>query len=137
MEFISKDIAEISDYLHKELAERIIQIFYEVYNTLGWGFVENVYQNAMCFALKDAGIECKAQKKIAVYFHGHRVGDYKADIVVEDKIILELKAVSELCEAHVRQLSNYLKATRIELGLLLNFGETPQLRRWIYTNDQK
>lgn len=137
MEFISKDIAENSNYLHKELSERIIKIFYEVYNTLGWGFVENVYQNAMYFALKDAGIECKAQKRIAVYYHNHKVGDYKADIVVEDKIILELKAVSELSEAHVRQLSNYLKATRMEVGLLLNFGETPQLRRWIYTNDKK
>ena len=137
MYLANNETANQQGYIHKELTEHIIHIFYDVYNTLGYGFVENVYQNAMYFALKDAGFECEAQKDIDVFFKGHKVGSYKADIVVNDLVILELKAVSELNEAHKRQLSNYLKATNVEVGLLLNFGEKPQVKRWIYTNDKK
>ncbi|MBR6251035.1 MAG: GxxExxY protein [Bacteroidales bacterium] len=137
MLLIDNEAAKQSGYIHKELTEQIIHVFYDVYNTLGYGFVENVYQNAMFFALKEVGFSCEAQKEIDVFFRGHKVGIYKADIVVNNSVLLELKAVAELNEAHKRQLSNYLKATNVEVGLLLNFGENPQVRRWIYTNDKK
>ena len=137
MFLIDNENAQEQGYIHKELTEEIIHIFYDVYATLGYGFVENVYQNAMFFALKDAGLECEAQKEIDVFFRGYKVGVYKADIIVNKLVILELKAVAELNESHKRQLSNYLKATNIEVGLLLNFGERPQVKRWIYTNDRK
>ena len=136
MYFIDSEEAK-QDYLHKELTESVIRVFYEVYNTLGYGFVENVYQNSMYYALQDAGFECETQKDIDVFYKNRKVGSYRADIIVNDTLLLELKAVSELNESHKRQLSNYLKATKIEVGLLLNFGERPQIRRWIYTNDRK
>lgn len=136
MYFIDSEEAK-QDYLHKELTEGVIRVFYEVYNTLGYGFIENVYQNSMYFALQDAGFECEVQKDIDVFYKNRKVGSYRADIIVNDTLLLELKAVSELNESHKRQLSNYLKATKIEVGLLLNFGERPQIRRWIYTNDNK
>ena len=91
----------------------------------------------MYYALKDAGYRCEPQKSINVYFRGRIVGQFRADIIVEDKIILELKAVSALNDAHVKQLSNYLRSTEMELGLLLNFGDRPQVKRWIYKQEKK
>ena len=136
MYFVDNEEAEL-EYLHKELTESVIKVFYKVYRKMGYGFVESVYQNAMFFALQDAGFPVEAQKDIEVFYEKHKVGYFRADIVVNDLLILELKAVSDLNEAHIRQLSNYLKATNMEVGLLLNFGESPQVRRWIYTNDRK
>lgn len=123
--------------LHKEITSLIIQAFYEVYNELGYGFLEKVYQNSLFLELKRHGLNCKAQEKIEVYYSERKVGEYFADILVENKVILELKAAENLCEAHECQLQNYLRATNIEVGLLLNFGQTPQYKRKIFMNDKK
>ena len=104
---------------------------------LGYGFLERVYQNALYLELLSRGFKCEAQRQIKVYFKGKEVGLYYADIVVNDCIILELKANECLCPEHEAQLLNYLKSTDIEIGLLLNFGEHPQVRRKIFTNDRK
>lgn len=124
------------EYLHKDKTERIIKCFYEVYNTLGYGFLEKVYENALYRELLSKGFKCEKQKKIKVYYKGEEVGEYFADILVDETIILELKASETLCQEHEYQLINYLKATNIELGLLLNFGEKPEIRRKIFTNDR-
>ena len=126
-----------TDFLYKEETDEIIEAFYEVYNTLGYGFLERVYQNALYQELKRRGFDCKAQYPITVFFKGQEVGEYYADVLVNECIILELKAVNTLCKEHELQLINYLKATDMEVGLLLNFGERPQIRRKIYTNDRK
>lgn len=126
-----------TDYLLKEETDGIIAAFYDVYNTLGYGFLERVYQNALYQELKRRGFKCEAQYKVKVYFKGQEVGEYFADILVNDHIILELKAVDTICREHELQLINYLKTTKIEVGLLLNFGERPQVRRKLFTNDRK
>ena len=115
----------------------ILGAFYDVYNELGYGFLEQVYQNALYKELLRRNIPCVAQQPIKVYYKGELVGNYIADIVVDDTIILELKAVDSICNEHELQLINYLKATEIEVGLLLNFGEKPQVRRKLFTNDRK
>jgi GxxExxY protein len=125
-------------YFHNELTDRVIRSFYSVYNELGFGFLENVYQNAMFFELKkNQSLKIEAQKAIPVYYQNQLVGNYKADLMVNDTVILELKAVDFLLEEHELQLINYLKATNIEIGLLLNFGKKPEIRRKIFTNDRK
>lgn len=126
-----------TDYLYKEETDSIIAAFYEVYNTLGYGFLERVYQNALYLELQQRGFDCKAQYPIKVTFKGREVGEYYADILVNDCVILELKSVDMLLRQHELQLINYLKATDIEVGLLLNFGEKPQVRRKIFTNIHK
>ncbi len=123
--------------LHEELTGKIIKVFYSAYNELGFGFLEKVYQNAMMIALKNSGLQAEAQKKIEVRFQGEIVGEYYADIVVNELVILELKATEYLIEEHELQLINYLKATSMEVGLLLNFGAKPEFRRKIFTNDKK
>lgn len=127
----------MADFLHKRLSDAILKIYYEVYNTLGYGFLEKVYQNAMCLELKNQGYNVEAQKQIKVYYKGIVVGEYYADLIIDETIILELKACECLMDAHKAQLINYLKATDIEVGLLLNFGETPEFKRFIYTNNRK
>jgi GxxExxY protein len=113
-------------FLHKELSNKIIKAFYNVYNNLGYGFLEKVYENALLIELKQLGLECEKQKPIKVNYNNIIVGEYFADIIVENRIILELKAVENICEEHEFQLINYLKATTIEIGLLLNFGKEPE-----------
>ena len=127
----------MEEYLYKEKTDRILSAFYEVYNALGYGFLERVYQNALYQELNRKGFACEVQKQIKVYYKGKEVGEYYADILVDKCIILELKACDRLCKEHELQLINYLKATDIELGLLLNFGEKPQVRRKVYTNERK
>jgi len=127
----------MKEYKHTDLTDRIIQAFYCVYNELGFGFLENVYQNALYFELQKKGLKVEAQKTIEVYYQMQLVGKYKADLIVNDVIILELKAVDYLVEEHELQLINYLKATDKEVGLLLNFGVKPEIRRKIFTNDRK
>lgn len=122
---------------HKELTDSILNTFYDVYNELGYGFLEKVYQNAMYFALQDIGLKVETQQRIKVYFRGREVGDFFADIVVNDLVILELKATASLIELHEVQLVNYLKATPIEVGLLLNFGKEPVFERKIWFNERK
>jgi GxxExxY protein len=124
-------------YKHKELTDKIIQAFYRVYNELGFGFLENVYQNALYFELLSNGFKVEAQKAIDVYYQTQLVGKYKADLVVNDLIILELKAVDYLVKEHELQLINYLKATDKEVGLLLNFGTKPEIRRKAFDNNRK
>lgn len=121
--------------IHEELTGEIIGAFYEVYNTLGYGFLEQVYQNALYKELLEMGLKCVPQQKIEVYYKGSLVGRYVADIIVEDIVVLELKAVSQLLPEHECQLVNYLKATEIEVGLLLNFGKKAEVKRRILTKD--
>ena len=117
-----------------EKTSAIINAFYEVYNELGYGFIENVYQNALYRELQDRGIPCTAHPKIDVYYKGKAVGYYEAVIIAYDSIILELKAVSNLNDSHELQLVNYLKATDIEVGLLMNFGPKPEIIRKVFSN---
>ncbi|MFV8355583.1 GxxExxY protein [Flavobacterium sp. XS1P32] len=127
----------MTEILHKELSEAILKVFYEVYNELGYGFLENVYQNAMYFELKSQGFKVEAQKQIKVYYKNDLVGNFIADLLIDDLIIIELKACDTLVKAHYAQTLNYLKATNIEIGLLLNFGEKPEIKRLIFTNNRK
>ena len=127
----------MTDYKHSELTDKIIQAFYCVYNELGFGFLENVYQNALNFELSKKGLNVEAQKSIDVYYQNQIVGKYKADLIVDDLIILELKAVESLVAEHELQLINYLKATDKEVGLLLNFGMKPEIRRKAFDNSRK
>ncbi len=111
----------------------ILNAFYAVYNELGYGFIENVYQNALYKELCRRGIPCVAHPKINVYYRGEIVGYYEADIIAFDSVILELKAVNRLLKEHEIQLRNYLKATNIEVGLLLNFGPKPEIHREVFS----
>lgn len=122
---------------HKSITDSILKAYYDVYNKLGYGFLEKVYQNTMYFELKSLGYKVEAQKQIKVYFKNQLVGEYFADLLVENKVIVELKACELLMNAHMAQLMNYLKATEIEVGLVLNFGEEPEFKRIIYTNNKK
>ena len=117
---------------HEDLTERVIAAFYQVYNTLGWGFLEKVYRNALQFELRKRGLRVEHNQKIDVFYCGVHVGEYYADLVVEGVVILELKAVEHLLPEHEAQLLNYLKATSIDVGLLLNFGPKPQIRRKVF-----
>ena len=123
--------------LQQDLSNRIIRCFYKVYNTLGYGFLEKVYENALYLELISNGILCKKQCPIKVFYNEAVVGEYYADIIVEDVLIIELKAAETLVLEHEYQLINYLKATEIEVGLLLNFGKEPKFIRKIFTNDRK
>ena len=120
---------------YKELSSKIINAFYTVYNTLGYGFLEKVYENSMMIELNKIGLNCSRQVPISVKYGNEIVGEYYADILVEDKIILELKAIRTLTKQDEAQLLSYLTATNIEVGLLLNFGEKPEFIRKIYDND--
>jgi GxxExxY protein len=123
--------------LHSEVTEKVIGVFFEVYNELGGGFLESVYQEAMRIALLQAGLRVAIEIPIPVYFRGEVVGNFRADLVVNDCVLLELKAISALDAAHDGQVLHYLRATRFEVGLLLNFGPRPQFRRFILEGDKK
>lgn len=118
---------------HNEISDQVICCFYNVYNRLGSGFLEKIYQNALLIELKRAGLKVDPQHPISVFYEGEIIGEYFADILVEDKVILEIKAAKNLVAEHEAQLLNYLKAASIEVGLLLNFGNEPQLKRKIFT----
>lgn len=120
------------NYIHSELTEKVIGCAYDVYNEMGFGFLEKVYGNAMMIKLKEKGITAYQQKPINVYFEGYTVGEYSAYIIVENKVIIELKAVSKLSKSHEVQLVNYLKATKIKVGLLINFGEKIKIIRRVF-----
>jgi GxxExxY protein len=125
------------DLLHKEITEKIIKAYYKVYNTLGYGFLEKVYENAMAIELRKMGLEVKCQYPITVYYESEIVGEYFADLIVNDIVVIELKASKSLLEEHECQLINYLKATKIELGLLLNFGKEAEYKRKVFMNKFK
>ncbi len=123
--------------LHEDLTNRIICAFYNVYNSLGHGFLEKVYENALAIELRKAGLSVTQQEGVKVFYECEQVGDYFADIIVNGLVILELKAAESLRNEHFAQLTNYLKATDNEVGLLLNFGSKPEFKRIILTNDKK
>ncbi len=124
-------------YKHTELTEKIIGIFYDVYNELGFGFLESVYEEAMALAFKERGISFQRQVSVPVWSHGHEIGSYTADIVVDGLVLGELKACKTLEPAHEAQLLHYLRSTEIEVGLLLNFGPRPQVKRMAFENERK
>ncbi len=122
---------------HKELTEQIIKAFYDVYNELGFGFLEKVYQNSLYLELKSRGFKVEAQKQIKVHFKGFEVSEYYPDLIVNEVVILELKAADCIVEEFENQILNYLRATDIEVGLLLNFGTKPEIRRKVFANSNK
>lgn len=122
---------------HSELTEKIIEIFFDVYNELGHGFLESVYAEAMALALAAAGLEVRREVEIPVWFRGKLIGDFRADLVVEEAVILELKAARAIDQAFEKQLLNYLRATQFEIGLILNFGPRPEFRRLVFENTRK
>ena len=123
--------------MYTELTEKIIGCAFKVYNQLGAGFLEKIYENALAIELKDAGLSAQQQYPIKVYYNEIVIGDYIADIVVEDRVIIELKAVNSLAKAHEVQLVNYLKATKIEVGLLINFGDIISVKRKVLSKNHK
>jgi len=122
---------------YQELTENIIKAAYTVHNTLGYGFLEKVYQNALVIELAKRGIKADSEKPIKVFYEGQIVGDYLCDLIVDDKVILELKAVKELNDIQEVQLVNYLKATGVEVGLLINFGPSVKIKRKVFDNFRK
>ena len=124
-------------YKHSKLTDLIIGVFYEVYNELGFGFLESVYRNALQLALIEKQLVVMPEKAISVYFRGNKVGDFRADLVVNDLVLLELKTAEAIAIAHEAQLLNYLRSTTLEIGLILNFGPKPQVRRLLFDNDRK
>ncbi|HUR99814.1 MAG TPA: GxxExxY protein [Pyrinomonadaceae bacterium] len=122
---------------HRELTDEVIGTFYEVYNELGHGFIESVYEKSLAIALREKGHEVLQQVDIPVWFRGQRVGDFDADLLIDKKVIAELKSARAIDTAHVAQLLNYLRATNIEIGLLLNFGPKPELKRLVFENSRK
>ena len=119
-------------YKHKELTDGIIGAFYQVYNSLGYGFLEKVYENAMVHELRKRNYHVAQQSPIKVFYDSVVVGEYFADMLINNLVILELKSVEQIVPAHTAQLLNYLKSTDIEVGLILNFGPKPEVRRKIY-----
>ncbi|HEY0075784.1 MAG TPA: GxxExxY protein [Abditibacteriaceae bacterium] len=124
-------------FRHGELTGEIIQAFYAVYNRLGYGFLEKVYENALIVELQSRGFQVEQQVPINVYYNAVVVGEYFADLLVNGCVIVEIKALEKLCEEHSAQLINYLKATTIEVGLLFNFGPQPETKRKIFDNFRK
>jgi len=124
-------------FKYKDITDIILRGFYEVYNELGDGFLESVYENALYIVLTGYGLSVEKQKDISVFFRRNIIGDFKTDLIVNEKVIIELKAIRTLDPAHEAQLINYLKATNIEIGLLLNFGKKPEFKRFVYDNKRK
>jgi len=125
------------DLKHRELTEKIIGVFYDVYNELGHGFLESVYRDSMVIALEQADLKCESEAAVPVCFRGRDVGQFRADIIVEGLVILELKTAASIDRSHEAQLYNYLRATEIEVGLLFNFGKQPEFRRVVFSNEEK
>jgi GxxExxY protein len=123
--------------IHEELTGQIIKAFYKVFNTLGYGFLEKIYHSALIIELEKLDLNVETKKKIRVFYEGTVIGEFEADLVIEEKVILEIKSRESLVEAHEAQLLNYLRATDIEIGLLLNFGREPKFKRKFYSNDKK
>ena len=122
------------NYKHSALTQAIIKDAYYVYNKLGHGFLEKVYERALFKRLKDSGIFVQKQVPVDVYFEEELVGEYFADLIVDESVIVELKAVEALHPMHEVQLVNYLKATEIEVGLLINFGDKIEIKRKVFSN---
>lgn len=127
----------MDNYKHSDVTAIIIKAFYNVYNKLGYSFLEKVYENALPIELKKLGLECIAQFPIEVFYDEEKVGFYIADIIANNRVIIEIKAVEAICEEHEAQLTNYLRATDIEVGLLLNFGKKAEFKRRVFSEKYK
>ena len=127
----------MSNLKAKEITGKILTAFYTVYKELGYGFLEKVYENAMLVELRRSGLRTGQQVPIQVYYDGHEVGQYFADLAVEHAVIIEVKVADAICDAHEAQLINYLKATDAEVGLVLNFGPKPEFMRRVFSNERK
>ncbi|NVO20893.1 MAG: GxxExxY protein [Bacteroidetes bacterium] len=125
------------ELLYKDLTDSILRTFYDVYNALGFGFHEKVYQNSMYLELGCRGYKVESQKQIKVYYKGCQVGEYFADLIVNECVILELKAAEAIVPEFEMQLINYLRGTDAEVGLLLNFGKKAEFRRKVFENSRK
>ena len=125
------------NFQHSDITSQIINAYYNVYNTLGYGFLEKVYLKSLLIELRKLGLKCRSQELIKVYYEGHEVGFYIADIIVNECVIIEVKASESLCIEHEAQLTNYLKATDIEVGLLLNFGKEAEFKRKVFSSKYK
>ena len=121
----------MKNYKHSEMTEKIIGAAYKVHNTLGSGFLEKVYQNSLVIEIRALGFDVEVEKPVKVYYHGEVVGNYVADIIVDGKVLLEIKAIKELSGIHEAQILNYLKATGIGVGLLINFDRSVNIKRRI------
>jgi len=130
-------VYSVSLYKHSDLTEQIIAAFYAVYSALGYGFLEKVYVKSLLIELNRKGLKANDELPIHVYYQGQLVGEYYADIIVNDLVILEIKAAKALATEHEAQLLNYLKATPYEVGLLLNFGPKPETKRRSFDNSRK
>jgi GxxExxY protein len=128
---------DLKDIKYKELTEKIIKIFYKVYNKLGYGFLEKIYENAMMIEFRGESVPVISQSSIKVLYEEEIVGEYFADILVDNKVIVEIKAARTLAVENEAQLLNYLKATNIEVGLLLNYGPRPEIKRKVFDNLRK
>ena len=126
-----------TDLKHGLITDQILNVFYDVYNELGHGFLESVYHRSLVLALELSGLNVCSRVTIPVWFRGHQVGNFVADVLVENCVLLELKAARSLDSSHRAQLMNYLRATDIEVGLLLNFGERPEFKRVVFDNLKK
>jgi GxxExxY protein len=122
---------------HWDLCHEIVGIFYSVYNELGYGFLEAVYEEAFSSALREAGLTVARQVATPIWFRGKTIGDYKADLIVNSVVLLELKAAQSIDSSHKAQILNYLRATEIEVGLLFNFGPKPHFHRFVFENSRK
>ena len=125
------------NYKHSDITALIIKAFYSVYNNLGYGFLEKVYENAFLIELKKLGLDCLTQFSVEVFYDSTEVGFYIADIIVNNCVIIEIKAAERICEEHEAQLTNYLRATNIEVGLLLNFGKKAEFKRKVFSSKYK
>jgi GxxExxY protein len=134
---MEKKLYPVSLYKHSAITEQILAAFYAVYSTLGYGFLEKVYVNALKIELERRGFKVAKEYEIKIYYAGQMVGEYYADLIVAEAVIVEVKATKLLAQEHEAQLLNYLKATPYEVGLLLNFGPKPEQKRRSFDNDRK
>jgi len=125
------------NFIHSNITETVIKAFFKVYNVLGYGFLEKVYERALAHEIRKSNLKVTTQFPLEVYYDNQKMGIYFADLLVEDMLIVELKAAENLATEHEAQLINYLKASNLEVGLLLNFGKKPQCKRKVFTNDRK
>ena len=124
-------------FRHGEITRRIVGVFFEVYGELGYGYLEAIYRAAMMIALREAGLLVQPEIELEARFRGRSIGNFRADLLIENVVLVELKAARGIDSAHIAQLLNYLRCTALETGLILNFGPHPQIRRLIFTNDRK
>jgi GxxExxY protein len=122
---------------HGDLTEKLIGIFFSIHNELGHGFLESVYEQAFSVALAENNIFFQRQIAVPVWFHGQKVGDFRADLMVDGKVLVELKTGRDIEPAWEKQLLNYLRATEVEVGLLFNFGPNAQFKRYVFENAKK